>query len=829
MPYNVGRVFAKCGTKEYDLKRLTPFAHLVTAGVLATAMLPAEAITLVKDGKATATIVIDEAALAATPYKPSMGGKALPAQKVRWAAEDLQRYIEKITGAKLPIAGDGATVEGPTVLVGASKLTEPLKLKIPTGFTTDRREEGYLIWARGNRLVLAGNDTGPFNGTTFAVSEFLNRQGVRWFMPSEFGEVVPKATTVDFKDVEFRDTPDFHVRAWNGNLAPELRAEDAVWRLHNKLTLDFNDIIAIPGDGYLRKYMPGKEMMATNPEMFAKHLDGTLDQYMVSLTNAEVPKFVANKIKAEIATRRLKDPTFNSLGFAPDDGIPMDHSKETMATNLGFTDLVGRQGVVTELSVSEEWFRFMNKVIEEVQKDYPGFVITTNGYTNRTFPPENVKLHPQTGVMFAAIWSDLLHSYDDPKSWQQQMQGQMLKRWAELSPRVFVYNYNFPMLVNGLTPLPLTRKIARNTPMMKKWGVFGFEDEQTYSWMAHGITSFYLRSRLYWDADADSKAILNDYFEKWYGPAAKPSQAYWEALEEAFESTPLLGHEDRVMPYVYTDAMIAIMEKSQSEAEKLATAEPYKTHVVTDRHILEHLKGYLALNRAEFVGNYPEAIKQADRMFTHRIALNKISPYFHILESKDPRLKYFAGSHYWNLTMRKEMYQKLLDLTTGKTGDLIVKAPRNVKFSLDDNDMGRIGRWFEAGYDRSKWRTIDTATPFYLQGDNMLDKRGVPYTGFMWYMFELDVPKSAIGKPIRIHAPIVATEAWVWTNGEFTGHRPYIEAYIRPQTVDFDVTDKVKAGKNVFGFRVSTSLSRIQVAEGFQGPLFLYTPKVEPK
>lgn len=781
--------------------------------------------TLVKDGKPLATIVVSEAALNAKPYTPNIGVKAQPEQKVKLAAEDLQRYVEKITGAKLTIAADSGAAAGPVVLVGASKSTEPLKLNIPSGLTSNRMEEGYIISARGDRLVLAGNDEGPYQGTYFAVAEFLNRQGVRWFMPSDFGEYVPKVASLDVANFELRDKPDFKVRAWNGNLAPELRADDAIWRLRNKLTLNFNDIIAIPGDSYLRRYMPDKELMKTNPEYFAKRLDGGLDEHMVNLTNPEVPKLVAAKVKAAIAAARKTDPTFNSLGFAPDDGIPMDLSRETMATNAGFTDLVGREGVITELSVSEEWFRFMNKVAEEVVKEYPDFIVTTNGYTNRTFPPEGVKLHPNLGVMFAAIWADLLHSYDDPKSWQQVMQGQMLKRWGELSKNVFVYNYNFPMLVTGLTPMPLTRKIARNTPLMKKWGIVGFEDEQTFPWMAHGITSFYLRARMYWDADTDAKAYLNDYFTKWYGPAARPSQAYWDAIEEALESTPLLGHEDRVLPYVYTDQLIATMEKNQREAEGLAQAEPFKTRVRVDRLILEHLKGYQAMNRAEFTGNYTEAIKQADYMFQQRNELNKISGFFSIPETTDPHRRYFSGSYYWNLTQRRDHYQKILDMTKGKTGDLIAQSPREVSFSLDDNDMGRIGRWYDPGHDRSKWRKIDTATPFYLQGDNMLDKRGVPYVGYMWYVFELDVPKSAIGKPVHLYAPIVATEAWVWANGEYVGHRPYAEAYIRPAEVKLDVTNQVKAGRNVIGVRVSTSLSRIQVSEGFQGPLFLYSPK----
>ena len=111
----------------------------------------------------------------------------------------------------------------------------------------------------------------------------------------------------------------------------------------------------------------------------------------------------------------------------------------------------------------------------------------------------------------------------------------------------------------------------------------------------------------------------------------------------------------------------------------------------------------------------------------------------------------------------------------------------------------------------------------------MYDKRGIPYTGFMWYVFELNVPESAIGKPVHVYAPMVVAEGWVWVNGEYCGHKGYLEPYIRPQVMDVDVTKHVKAGKNVIGVRVSTSSSKVGVSEGFQGPLFLTSPKAVAK
>jgi hypothetical protein len=125
-------------------------------------------LTLVADGRATATIV--------TAEKPSANARA--------ASVELQNYVEKISGAKLAIVTDAAPVSGTVVLVGRSRLTDKLSdLRIPYGRSKNLREEGFVIRTRSDCLVLAGNDAEPYLGTRYAVVELLHRMGVRWFMP----------------------------------------------------------------------------------------------------------------------------------------------------------------------------------------------------------------------------------------------------------------------------------------------------------------------------------------------------------------------------------------------------------------------------------------------------------------------------------------------------------------------------------------------------------------------------------------------------------------------------------------------------------------------
>jgi len=60
---------------------------------------------------------------------------------------------------------------------------------------------------------------------------------------------------------------------------------------------------------------------------------------------------------------------------------------------------------------------------------------------------------------------------------------------------------------------------------------------------------------------------------------------------------------------------------------------------------------------------------------------------------------------------------------------------------------------------------------------------------------------------------------------KYAGHRPYLEAYISPSSIDMDITEFVKYGeKNTIAVLVSTGLSPAQATDGFLGRLFLYSP-----
>ncbi|HEY0456485.1 MAG TPA: alpha-glucuronidase family glycosyl hydrolase, partial [Verrucomicrobiae bacterium] len=161
---------------------------------------------------------------------------AQPSENASAAAKELQHYIQKITGAKLPMATDAENPSGRLILIGPSKLTQSdPALRIPSGLTPALREEGFVIKCTPERLVAAGNDEGPYYGTRYAVVELLHRLGARWFMPGEFGEVLPHTNTLALAPAEIRQKPDFVMRNYWQHARDNMAALDQEWKIHHKM------------------------------------------------------------------------------------------------------------------------------------------------------------------------------------------------------------------------------------------------------------------------------------------------------------------------------------------------------------------------------------------------------------------------------------------------------------------------------------------------------------------------------------------------------------------------------------------------------------------
>lgn len=755
-------------------------------------------LVLVDAGRAAATIVTAEA----------------PSENARLAALELQEYLQKISGAKLPIVSDAGEPRGTLVLVGPSKLTERIAdLRIPSGRTRNLREEGFVIRTLKDRLVLAGNDTEPYLGTRYAVAELLHRLGVRWFLPGEIGEVVPKMQRIAVGETDVLQRPDFPMRNFWEHARDNMAAECAQWKIHNKMNPRCHEFFGVPGDGSVANYLP-KDQFDAHPDWFAQNKDGSRNPHHPCTTSEGMIGHFVERIKADARSGRRVS------SFAPDDGYPRCWCERCAQIGNHFDGYGSNdRDPVPESSASNEWFYFVNRILAEVNREFPDYMIATNGYANRDIPPEmppEVAFNPSKNltVMFANICACTIHAYDDPKCWQMHRQGQMVRQWCRLSDKVWIYNYNYTMLVSKGTITPMVHRIRRNIPLLKQWGVIGFHDQDEEDWSLTGIPTRLVRARLEWDVETDVDAVLDDFYAKWFGRAAAPMKAYYTALEEAFETSPRHGHEDVILPAIYTEPLMKKLDGSIRSAEALAGSETEKLHLRIERLIYDHLCQYVAVEKAKRRCDFTAAAGHAGRMVELDERLNAITP--------------FMGWHPYRAYGAKWEQKRMLRLaakTDGREGRLVAVLPETARFRIDRHDDGRYERWQEASFDVSRWREIKTTDGWDAQG--LQDRRGHPYKGVAWYQFDVDVPADTGPQRVFLCGPAVVNEAWVWVGGRYAGHLPYKMPWFRPHELDLQVGKLLEPGKrNRITVRVLCNFD-VFGANGIYERMFLYSRKPE--
>ncbi len=776
--------------------RVTAFTVLMILAVCAARGVCAAELVLVEQGRPLATII--------TAAAPSVNARA--------GALELQTYIEKMTGAKLPVATDAVTASGRLVLVGRSALTDKIPdLKIPSGRTKNLREEGFTMRTHEDRLVLAGNDEEPYFGTRYAVAEFLHTLGVRWFMPGQQGEVVPKLSTIRVTPMDTTQRPDFPMRNFWEPAPEKMDAECREWKIRNKMNPDMQNWFGVPGDGSITDLMP-KDKFKEHPEWFALQRDGKRDISHPCTTSEEMIAHVAAAAREHVRKGR------RAIGFAPVDGNPRCWCERCARLGNCFDGYGSNdRDPVAEYSISNEWFYFANRILTEVNREFPDYLMATNGYANRDVPPEvppDVDFNPRKNlvVMFANICGCTIHAYDDPRCWQMKRQGQMLREWCRLSDKVWIYNYNYTMCVNKGTLTPMVHRLRRNIPLLKQWGILGFFDQDETNWAMSGLPTRLIRARLEWNTRADVDAILDDFFTNWFGPAAEPMKAYYQALETAFEQAPQHGHEDVILPSIYTEPLMARLDSLIKSAEAGVSSEAEKYHMQIERAIYDNLCTYVAMEKAKRAGDLTGAIAKLERMIALRDKLNGLNA--------------FMGKHpypVYNIAWEKKRLESLADKINGKEGELVALLPERARFRTDPFDDGRYERWQDPGAGISDWKELSVTASWDTQG--LHDAQGHPYRGVAWYQFDVKLPETARGKAVFLQGMGVVNEAWVWVNGRYAGRRPYIMPWFRPHHLELDVSRLIKPGEsNRIAVRVLCNFD-VWGANGIYERMFLYARK----
>jgi hypothetical protein len=507
-----------------------------------------------------------------------------PPRMTKLAASELQTYIEKISGARLAITNVPGTNGAVRVYVGRSAHTDRL------GITDEGLADGAFRMVSGKDfLVLLGGDRdfipkkpwarhygymasmraewdkltgstwdnpvgGPLyrdyngvmdlwaydeRGSLNAVYELLRNLGVRWYMPGDVGEILPRLSSIPLRKIDTVVTPAFALRCMTplSTTYSSLNRDDVLWQLRLGLNAHCRAVGTIPHLSHgLNAVLGRPEMKAAHPEYYAL-IGGRRDtnDNHACLSSEGLFQEAVRFVRAMYAVYDAR-----TVSLMPEDGFRFCECGRCKGQD---TPERGRAG-----QYSDYVFGFVDRVAREVYKTHPDRTVNCFAYGTFTLTPEKIghlSSNVLVGIVHARGWY-----FPNPTERGLELQlPDLHAAWRAKSSQPLMGWEHYPFThIGTFLPVYFPHTMAAGLRALKGKSI---GESVEVAWgptevRGHGLDApafnhlnVYLTARLYWDADQDLEALLEEYFRLYYGPAAADMRAFvayaeanWSLMEQ---------------------------------------------------------------------------------------------------------------------------------------------------------------------------------------------------------------------------------------------------------------------------------------------------------
>jgi Domain of unknown function (DUF4838) len=517
-----------------------------------------------------------------TSTAPAMGiviGDDAP-EPVRFAAEELARYIEKASGVSLKVTETPAL----TGQLAVCLTTIPGDVNESVPMPSSKDEEAYRIASpdSGGRLFSGRSP----RAVVYAVYDFLEEElGYRWYFPSPEDEIAPTLsaealTDILSKSVDREEVPAFPFREREfRDVMPMCDQTDgriiqqidwwAKLRM-NRFLLNFNYarnadlwkrwkevlipeikrrgmLVGIGEHGSYPLFLSPGRYADEHPDWFceidgeripAMHMPGIGGTQFCTTNSDAVATYLEN-----FAAFIEANPEIDFYYPAPNDVGKWCECK-----------------TCRELSVADRYMLLDNQVAEMLGKVKPGTRVMHLAYANHRLPPEKTVPHPMIDVDVACWGRDLAYPLSDPRT----MPGNdeyldVFRQWAAVCRKVegpvrpqLVYHCKLMRHYwLGIHLLPLSI-LDDDFACAQELGFDGFDFPLGFLGIWTKSVNAYAVARKCWDPEESADATASRFLSDCYGDQAADARRIHELVEEAFadkhygSSLTLSWHPERI-------------------------------------------------------------------------------------------------------------------------------------------------------------------------------------------------------------------------------------------------------------------------------------------
>ena len=451
------------------------------------------------------TPAADEVVPAPMPVTLAVDGEALlpvivhpdASDLIRTAATDLVDHLDRITGARFVVETSDHT-PGRGLVIGTTDHFPDHGLADPPTLRGDfDGAEAFAIHTSDDRVLLLG---AADPGASHAVYVLLEEIGCRWFFPSAAWQVVPDKPTVTVA-LDLRDRPALLARRiWYGHGLFDQRASDdyETWARRNRMA---SSLQVRAGHAYETIIANNAGRLQQRPELLAL-VDGQRRGPQLCLSNPGAQQMVID----HVLDRFDRQPNEHMVSVDPADGGGHCECPDCLAMG----------------SVSNRVFHMANLAARAVDEQHPGRMVGLYAYNEHSEPPD-FQLEPNVYIQLTAGFIRGRYSFDQLLDiWPDKATGMGVYEYFS----VYLWDWDMPPGGRAADVRDLQQRIRRYAAA----GATSLDAESGNNWGLHG-RGYHAANRLGWNPELDLDALLADFHQQAFGPAAEPMQTYYDRLD----------------------------------------------------------------------------------------------------------------------------------------------------------------------------------------------------------------------------------------------------------------------------------------------------------
>ena len=458
--------------------------------------------------------------------------------RTKEAAELLQDFIQRISGAELPITTT-ANPKGAIVIGGKAD--------------SNVGEDGFsLDTDNGNLYIKSGGDKGAIYGVVTLLEKYL---GVSYWAHSTC-DYTPSEDIV-LPEIHHSETPAFRYRQ-----SQSYGLTDPIFKYWYRFENPNEEFIDHMWVHTFNRILPSDKYGKSHPEYYSfingERRPGHASQWC--LTNPEVFEVVAAKLDSIFKA----NPELKMISVSQNDG--------------NFTHCACPECKAVEEyegAPSGNYVRFLNKLAER----FPDKEFSTLAYLFTMDPPKHVKPLPNVNIMLCNIDCKREVPLTDNASGQHFVRA--LTGWSAISENIFLWDYgiNFD---GYLTPFPNFHIMQKNIRLFKENNVtMHFSQVNGSKGGDFSELRAYMLSKLMWDPYQDVDSLMTTFLNGYYGKAGPYINNYLKMLEGALLSSgkelwiydSAITHKDGMLNPQLIKTYNEIFDKAEAavadDAEKL--------------------------------------------------------------------------------------------------------------------------------------------------------------------------------------------------------------------------------------------------------------------